>query len=81
MWSPLSKCPNNAIKMIYDIQYDFSLQAEIEKTNCINCGLCEEVCPVLNDISNLNSEKPLCYAVCADDVIRKKAAQVVYLLY
>lgn len=33
----------------------------VEKNKCVNCGMCEKVCPVLN-VSKKRSGEPLCYA-------------------
>lgn len=47
-----NKCPKNAIEMIED-EKGFKYP-KINKEKCINCGLCEKVCPVLagNNIKN-----------------------------
>lgn len=40
-------CPKNCIKMVYDEEgYRY---AKVDKENCINCGLCEKVCPIKNE--------------------------------
>lgn len=43
-------CPKNAIDMIED-EKGFKYPI-IKKEKCINCGLCEKVCPILNKIKN-----------------------------
>lgn len=40
-------CPNKAITMEID-EYGFKYP-KINKEKCINCGLCEKVCPILNN--------------------------------
>lgn len=40
-------CPKNAIKMVED-DYGF-IYPKIDKTKCINCGLCKKVCSYQND--------------------------------
>lgn len=47
-------CPNNAITYKTDIEGFW--YPEIDKNLCVDCGLCEKVCPLLNtDFSNLGN--------------------------
>lgn len=41
-------CPKSAISMIEDAEG--FLQPDINHNKCIECGLCQRVCPVLNPI-------------------------------
>ncbi|BEG97878.1 Coenzyme F420 hydrogenase/dehydrogenase, beta subunit C-terminal domain [Bacteroides sedimenti] len=50
----VSKCPKQCIKMEED--YEGFLYPVIDKGVCIDCGLCEKVCPVINQN---NPGKPL----------------------
>lgn len=50
-----SKCPKNAIEMIEDAK-GFKYP-KIDKEKCINCGLCDKVCPILNNKIITNSPK------------------------
>lgn len=50
-----SKCPKNAIGMIED-EKGFKYP-KIDKEKCINCGLCDKVCPILNNKTIINSPK------------------------
>lgn len=52
------RCPKHCIKMVED--EEGFLYPKVEEKSCINCGLCEKVCPVLNQA---NEHNPLeCYA-------------------
>lgn len=42
-----SICPKNCIEMKED--NEGFLYPEVDKTKCINCGLCEKVCPIINN--------------------------------
>ena len=39
-------CPKNCIKMVSD--EEGFLYPRVDQTMCINCGLCQKVCPILN---------------------------------
>lgn len=45
-----SKCPNNAIKMEKDEKGFF--YPKIEEEKCTQCGLCDKICPILNNKKN-----------------------------
>ncbi len=65
-----SRCPVNAIDMVYDsegFQYP-----RIDHAKCISCGICEKVCPELNvtKTEGMKHEEGKCYAVMANDDIR-----------
>ncbi|MCQ2381370.1 MAG: Coenzyme F420 hydrogenase/dehydrogenase, beta subunit C-terminal domain [Acidaminococcaceae bacterium] len=47
-----SICPVHAIKMVAD--EEFFLYPQVDKNVCINCGLCEQVCPSLKNAGNKN---------------------------
>lgn len=61
-------CPKDAITMQKD--GDGFLRPQINKKLCINCGLCTKHCIVLNP-QYKNKKSPQCYAVMANDEIRK----------
>lgn len=66
-----NKCPNNAISIVYNDAGFYTLQIDNEK--CSNCGLCAFICPQTKDIKQ-KEEPSSCYAVMADDEIRKYSA-------
>lgn len=49
-------CPKNAIIMKED--EEGFLYPWINKKECINCGICEQVCPIINHKKQLNSPEP-----------------------
>ncbi len=53
-------CPKNAIEMCEDKE-GFKYP-KINKEKCINCGLCEKICPMINEAKTNNFEKPKVYA-------------------
>lgn len=61
-------CPVHAISMHKD-EFGF-LRPKVAENLCVNCGLCAKRCTVLNP-KYKNIERPGCYAVIADDVVRK----------
>lgn len=65
-----NKCPKNAIEMIED-EKGFKYPKVNEKL-CINCGLCNKVCPILNKNSIIN--EPKAYACYNNNLeVRKKS--------
>ena len=66
-----NKCPNNAISVIYN-EAGFYTPC-IDEKECTNCGLCASVCPQEKTVQ-VKSEPTACYAVMADDEIRKNSA-------
>ncbi len=70
----LNKCRHNAITLKEDMLYDFSFEAVIDNLKCIKCGICEDVCPVLNDFHTDNRIEPLCYAAYANNAIRNSSS-------
>ena len=47
-------CPKNCITMVPD--EEGFLYPQVDVLECINCGLCEKVCPVINAPKNLHGE-------------------------
>ena len=60
-------CPHNAINMVADAEG--FLVPVIDKAKCVNCGLCEKRCPVLNP-QYKNALHPKCYAAMGSDELR-----------
>ena len=66
------KCPAHCIEMIED--REGFLYPQCNKDECINCRLCEDVCPVLNKSTATNILKR-CFVCCAcDDIIRTNSS-------
>lgn len=64
-------CPKDAITMQED-KKGFKYPV-IDKEKCINCGLCETVCPIIKNKKIEN--KPMAYAgYCKDNEIRKQSS-------
>lgn len=53
----VQKCPKHCISMIADAEG--FLYPDVSAEKCINCGICEKVCPVLNQKSSQNPKSTL----------------------
>ena len=55
-------CPKNAIKFVIDIEGFW--YPEIDEELCVDCGLCEKTCPIINidKLKNNDLKQSLCYA-------------------
>ena len=62
-----NKCPRNAIKMVEDDKG--FLYPYIDRKKCINCGLCDKVCPIINKRKTENYPKAYA-AINKDEKIR-----------
>lgn len=49
------------------------LYPKVDESICVNCGLCEKVCPVLNHFDNLKPTKVFA-AINPDDAVRKSSS-------
>ncbi len=66
-------CPKNCINMVSD-KYGF-LYPKIDNAVCINCGICEKTCPVLNTEKQEIHTDVIAYAAKAkDDGTRKNSS-------
>ena len=63
-----NKCPCSAIEMVFD--EEGFLYPKVDGAKCINCGLCQKVCPSMNGRYK-NKIEPKVYATWAADSIRK----------
>lgn len=67
----VSACPKKCISMQQD--NEGFLYPSIDDTQCIQCGLCEKVCPVLNKYET--THQPIAYAVQnKDEKIREESS-------
>lgn len=71
-WACAQKCPKQCIKMEEDSEG--FLYPKIDIHQCIDCGLCNRICPVINQTES--TDCPLsCYAAyCQDEIIRKESS-------
>ena len=55
-------CPHNAIS--FKIDFEGFWYPQIDSEKCINCGLCDKVCPIINveDYRKNDFEEPVCFA-------------------
>lgn len=59
-------CPTQAISFQTDIEGFWYPEVDIEK--CINCGLCEKICPMIHNADGVERyDVPLVYAAYAND--------------
>lgn len=66
-------CPKHCIEIKKDFN-GFAYPDVFRSADCVECGLCEKVCPVLVDRSEIN-EFPSAYAAIShDDLIRKESS-------
>lgn len=66
-----NKCPKGAISITYN-EAGYYVPV-IDDTKCINCGLCNSVCPQIKEREK-NQEATTCYAVMCNDELRKNSA-------
>ena len=62
-----SVCPEGCISMVADAEgYCYP---QVDKNSCVDCHLCEKVCPIINQVS-FDEYVPRAYAVQhSDDII------------
>ena len=65
-------CPKRCIDFLRDDQG--FLYPLVDKEVCVDCGLCEKVCPVINKSTLLQSTPTTLYAVKSDDAIREQSS-------
>lgn len=66
-------CPKNCIDFSSDAQG--FLYPVVNKESCIDCGLCEKVCPVINKTNQSKNNPSTLYAVkSSDDAIRQQSS-------
>lgn len=57
----INACAKGAIRMEAD--KEGFLQPKIDTSLCVDCGLCEKSCPIVNKVENKNAESPRTYAL------------------
>ena len=67
----VQKCPRECILLKED--NEGFLYPEVEKSTCVNCGLCEKVCPFIN-VGTLRKPMDTYAAKCLDENIRKRSS-------
>lgn len=66
-------CPKKCIDFSRDNQG--FLYPQVDKESCVECGLCEKVCPVINKVTPSTSTPSTVYAVkSSDDTIREQSS-------
>lgn len=67
-------CPKKCIKMIED--NEGFLYPKVDNGGCVNCGLCEKICPVINaeKAKNIPSKMRTYVAYISDEKIRMKSS-------
>lgn len=53
----LQRCPKHCIKLVED--EEGFLYPQVDEEACIKCGLCEKVCPILNQADKLPVQEVL----------------------
>lgn len=66
--SCVNACPQKCVQMKFDLE-GFAYPT-VNKDACVNCGLCEDVCPIINNKKN-NNEENTCYAAKAKDIKKR----------
>ena len=64
-------CPKHCITMQED--FEGFLYPKVNKDTCIDCGLCEKVCPILNPVNN-DAEPEVYAAINNDENIRMQSS-------
>lgn len=66
-------CPKNCIDFISD--YQGFLYPKVRNGSCINCGLCDKVCPVINKTTHSHNTPFTLYAVKSNnDAVREQSS-------
>lgn len=66
-----ASCPRKSIKMVRD--EEGFLYPQVDKSKCINCGLCKKVCPILNKNKRKEYKQKGYIFQYNDDEIRKES--------
>lgn len=74
-----SICPTDALKLTQD-QYGY-WKSSFNENNCINCGKCENLCPILYPVHIDRYQPPKAFAIQMEDDIRLKCSSGGVFLY
>lgn len=75
------KCPKNAIQMVED--EEGFLYPKVDKEKCINCGICKNICPQINNVKNDKEKNTIIYGIKPknDDASKKSTSGgIAYLI-
>ncbi|WP_443736957.1 4Fe-4S dicluster domain-containing protein, partial [Treponema sp.] len=67
-----ASCPKNAISLVPN--EEGFLYPQIDSTKCIQCGLCEKVCPALNIQQEVNQNSKAFAVINNDEKIRMESS-------
>lgn len=72
----LLKCPFSCISMETDEQgFNYPV---VDSEKCVNCGLCEKVCPVINQNEPSSPKEVFAARYCDEEVLRKSSSGAVF---
>lgn len=66
-----NKCPKDAIALVS--AYEGFYYPIIDETKCIDCGLCDKVCPAINPVETVSMKKAY-YGWARSNVVRKESS-------
>lgn len=67
----VNTCPKQCIQMVED--NEGFLYPSVNTAECVNCGLCEKVCPILNPIEEIQKEQKAALFQNNDPIVLKES--------